>query len=275
MKHLRTLAVLLPLLTPALAVPSVVQAGEMVTVTVVPGWRTAEGQHIAGLAIRLAPGWKTYWRSPGDAGIPPRFDWAGSNNLAGAAVRWPSPVTFEINGLISVGYTTDVIFPLVLTPDRPDAAIGLDMQVMLGVCETICVPVEAHVRIELPAQAAGAGKPDPRLTAALTAALAGMPQDATAAGVGKVTCRLEPTKAGLRLTAEVAMPPVGPVEFSVVETADPEIWVAEAVTRRTGNTLRIETQMEHFAGQPIALDRSGVRLTVLGGARAVDIQGCD
>ncbi|MFX4601211.1 protein-disulfide reductase DsbD domain-containing protein, partial [Acinetobacter baumannii] len=44
-----------------------------------------------GLELRLEPGWKTYWRSPGDAGFAPRLDWSGSGNLAGATLSYPAP----------------------------------------------------------------------------------------------------------------------------------------------------------------------------------------
>ena len=46
---------------------------------------------MAAVEIRLAPGWHTYWRVPGEAGIPPRFDWSGSQNLAAVAYEWPRP----------------------------------------------------------------------------------------------------------------------------------------------------------------------------------------
>ncbi|MEL7014329.1 MAG: protein-disulfide reductase DsbD domain-containing protein, partial [Pseudomonadota bacterium] len=55
------------------------------------GWRAADGSHIAALQIDLAPGWTTYWRAPGDAGIPPYFDWHASENLSSVDVEWPSP----------------------------------------------------------------------------------------------------------------------------------------------------------------------------------------
>ena len=65
-----------------------------------------------GLEFRLAPHWKIYWRSPGDAGYPPRLDWAGSTNLAGATMAWPAPQRFSVLGLDTVGYTDAVVFPI-------------------------------------------------------------------------------------------------------------------------------------------------------------------
>jgi len=60
----------------------------------------------------LAPGWKTYWRAPGDGGIPPRFDWQGSENLGGAEFHWPVPQVFHENGLRSMGYYDSVVIPV-------------------------------------------------------------------------------------------------------------------------------------------------------------------
>src|SRR5260221_6160480 len=53
----------------------------------------------AGLQIRLAPDWHAYWRSPGDAGIPPSIDWAGSINVAAATIAWPAPKRYSLFGL--------------------------------------------------------------------------------------------------------------------------------------------------------------------------------
>lgn len=253
------------------ATPLSAQTADVVTVSLLPGWQTAEGAHVAGLAIRLAPGWKTYWRSPGDAGIPPQIDWSGSVNLAHAAIRWPVPSTFDINGMTSVGYERDVILPLHVAPQDAAAPVRLDAQIAMGVCETICVPVHVHVTVDLPPQRGPQQGADPHLVAALDS----LPQTAAAAGVRRVTCRITPTAAGLRVMAEVAMPPLGRTEVAVMETADPAIWVGEAVTRRDGDVIRIEADMEHVAGEALALDRSGVRLTVLAGTRGVDIIGCD
>ena len=255
----------------ALAAPLAAQTADVVGVSLLPGWQTAQGDHVAGLAIRLAPGWKTYWRSPGDAGIPPQIDWSGSVNLDQAAIRWPVPTAFDINGMTSIGYDRDVILPLHVAPQNAAAPVRLDAQIALGVCETICVPVHVHVTLDLPPQRGPQTAVDPHLVTALDA----LPQTATAAGVGRVTCRVTPTLSGLRVLAEVAMPPLGPTEIAVMETADPDIWVGEAITRRDGDVIRIEADMEHVAGQALALDWSGVRLTVLAGARGVDIVGCD
>src|SRR5260221_9750226 len=56
-----------------------------------------------GLEFRLAPGWKIYWRAPGDAGLPPRLDWAGARNLPAAGIPWPAPPPLSAHGLPTIG----------------------------------------------------------------------------------------------------------------------------------------------------------------------------
>ena len=73
----------------------------------------------AGIEIKLQPGWKTYWRYPGDSGVPPRFDFGGSENLARAKVLYPAPHAFTDETGNSLGYKDSVIFPVQVTPRQP------------------------------------------------------------------------------------------------------------------------------------------------------------
>ncbi|SEP79685.1 protein-disulfide reductase DsbD domain-containing protein [Thalassovita taeanensis] len=240
---------------------------EMVRLEVLPGWHQANGTHIAALRITLAPGWKTYWRAPGDAGIPPSIRWAGSRNLTNATPQWPTPVVFSQNGMRSVGYKHELILPLVLTPQNVGKPITLKGQLQIGICNDICVPADLSFDLSLPQ---GATRPDP----AIASALASQPFSGDKAGLSAVHCAVSPTADGLLLSADITLPSAGAEEYAVVETADPQVWVAEAETSRTGNRLHVETQLMHVEGGAFALDRSGIRITVLGTRHAVDIQGC-
>jgi suppressor for copper-sensitivity B len=104
-----------------------------------------------GLRIDLEPGWKTYWRSPGDAGYPVSVDWAGSANLAGAEMLWPVPHRFSLFGLDTFGYEEQVIFPFRVRPERPGEPIGLRAAVDYLVCSDICIPYQAALALDLPA----------------------------------------------------------------------------------------------------------------------------
>lgn len=239
---------------------------QVVSLEVLPGWRSADGTHVAALRIKLAPGWKTYWRAPGDAGIPPMIDWSGSENLAQMLPVWPTPHVFSQNGMTSVGYKEELVLPIVLTPMDSSRQISLSGQLQIGICKDVCVPADLGFDAALTL--------DKLRDSTISVALSDQPISAKMAGVGRVSCDISLTEDGLALSATVQMPSAGAREYAVVETADPEIWVAEAETLRNGDTLTIRTELMHMTNDSFALDRSGLRLTVLGSDHAVDIQGC-
>jgi DsbC/DsbD-like thiol-disulfide interchange protein len=106
----------------------------------------------AGVEIQLKAGWKTYWRYPGDAGVPPRFDWSGSENLAVLEVKWPAPERFvDESGAKSIGYHGDIIFPLMVRPIDPARPVRLKLKLDFAVCEKLCVPADAELMLEIPA----------------------------------------------------------------------------------------------------------------------------
>ena len=246
--------------------PVQAQTQQMVSLQILPGWRGTDGTHIAALKIELAPGWKTYWRAPGDAGIPPMIDWSASDNLHAMRPAWPTPIVFSQNGMKSVGYKDELILPVVLTPQDPNKPIALRGDVQIGICKDIRVPAELSFDMPLPLSH--------HQDRTIAQALSTQPLTARQAGVGHVSCDMSLTPDGLSLTAHLTLPPTGMQEYAVVETADPQVWVAESETHRQGNTLTIRTELVHMDGGAFALDRSGLRVTVLGSDHAVDIQGC-
>ncbi len=227
----------------------------------------ADGTHMAALEITLKPGWKTYWRAPGDLGIPPSFDWRGSDNLSGVEISWPTPRSLLQGGMTTIGYTDRVVLPLKVLPKRAGRDIRLQGVLNLGVCEDICIPVNLNISAALPK---GAQKRDP----SIAAALADQPYSAAEARVSGVRCTLSPHAHGLALRADIRMPSAGGPEVAVIETDNPQVWVAPAKTTRKGGTLTAETRLEHVEGRSFAVNRSALRITVLGKSYAVDIQGC-
>lgn len=111
-----------------------------------------------GLQFDLKPGWKVYWRSPGDAGYPPSVDWAGSDNLAEAAFAWPVPHRFELFGIQTAGYDTQVVLPITARLEDPSRPLQLHGAVDYLICSEICIPGAATVELTLPA--AGGGPSD-------------------------------------------------------------------------------------------------------------------
>lgn len=242
-------------------------AEEMFDVGLISGWRMGDGNHVAGVEIKLAPGWKTYWRSPGDAGIPPQIDFSGSKNLKSANLEFPVPVAFDINGMRSIGYKKDVILPLVLTPIDPAQPIALEAEVVLGVCNQICVPVDVRL--------SGLLQPSQTKHARLAMALGDRPRLLSGGGASIAKCELLGTKTGINLAATLTMPASAGEEIGIVEIFDRDIWIGETAITRRGQALTLTADMEHVSGKPFALDRSQLRFTVLGKDEAVEVLGCE
>ncbi|MDF1855338.1 protein-disulfide reductase DsbD domain-containing protein [Pseudooceanicola sp.] len=237
------------------------------TARVLPGWRGADGRHVAGLELRLAKGWKTYWRSPGESGVPPLFSWAGSGNLANLQVIWPRPEVFDQNGLRSIGYADRIVLPLIITPATAGAPVELNGAISLGICDEVCVPLDLHLTGTLPASG---GQRDP----AIAAALAARPYSPREAKVRAVDCTIAPARNGMALSVNIAMPSTGGNEVIVVETSDPQIWASDSRSHRSGGQISAQTELFHSSGGAFALDRSALTITVLGGQYAVEISGC-
>ena len=127
--------------------------------------KTADGHYFAGLEIVMADGWKTYWRMPGDSGVPPTFDWAGSANVAEAKVLYPAPVRMPEAGGVAIGYKHPVLLPIKITPQDPAKPIVLRLALEFGVCREICIPATAT--FDLPIPVAPSGAPPPEIAAAL------------------------------------------------------------------------------------------------------------
>ncbi|HXP13208.1 MAG TPA: protein-disulfide reductase DsbD domain-containing protein [Stellaceae bacterium] len=104
-----------------------------------------------GLQFELQPHWKIYWRSPGDAGYPPRLDWSGSKNLAAADIAWPAPQRFSVLGLETMGYTDAVVLPITARLIERGKALSLDAALDYLTCNDICIPYETKFRLDLPA----------------------------------------------------------------------------------------------------------------------------
>ncbi len=111
-----------------------------------------DGQSLSlGLQFELQPGWKIYWRSPGDAGFPPSVDWSGSENLASASLSWPVPHRFSLFGLETFGYGDNVILPITARLEQPGTATAFRATVDYLICSEICIPYENSLSLDLPA----------------------------------------------------------------------------------------------------------------------------
>jgi DsbC/DsbD-like thiol-disulfide interchange protein len=117
-----------------------------------------DGVRYAGLQISLSGAAVTYWRDPGEAGAPPAFDFSRSENLLEASPLYPQPARIDEGGVQAFGYQREVLFPIRVEARQKDQPVALDLSLDYAVCEAICLPVHAQLRLDLP--------PAPRVDAA-------------------------------------------------------------------------------------------------------------
>jgi DsbC/DsbD-like thiol-disulfide interchange protein len=103
---------------------------------------------LGGIAIQISPGWHTYWRNPGDSGVPPRFDFSKSDNVEAVTILWPAPIKFPDGaGGTSLGYQKQVVLPLRIVAKNTSEPVTLRAAINYAVCEKLCVPVEADAEL--------------------------------------------------------------------------------------------------------------------------------
>jgi DsbC/DsbD-like thiol-disulfide interchange protein len=117
----------------------------------------------AGVEVKLEPGWKTYWRYPGDSGVPPRFDFTHSRNVESVTVEWPAPRRFSDSGGQVIGYKDAVTLPLRIKPADSSQPVELNLRLDYAICDKLCIPVEAEARLVVDGSA---GTQDEALAAA-------------------------------------------------------------------------------------------------------------
>jgi len=116
----------------------------------------ADGAGGAGIEIELAPGAITYWRDPGESGVPPTFDFSASQNVASAEVDFPAPTRIaEPDGTSANGYRERVVFPVRVTGAEAGRPSVLRLNASYAVCEKICLPARAALSLELPSGVSG------------------------------------------------------------------------------------------------------------------------
>ena len=220
----------------------------------------------AGIEIALDTGWKTYWRYPGDSGVPPRFDFARSENVKSVTVRWPAPHGFTDEGGRSIGYKGGTILPLAIVPKDRAAPVVLRLDVEYAVCEKLCVPAEAKAELAL----TGGGT---NHDAALAAAEARVP---VAIGIGADgplairAVRREPGAKLPRILVDVAAPPgTTPELFAEGPTPDWALPVPQQVAGAPEGQVRFAFDLD---GAPPggAADGAMLVLTAVTGDRAIE-----
>lgn len=270
MKHLTRLLLAgtacAPLMTLPASAQSLVSRGQsFVTAELLPGAPVSDGVRVIGLELDLEPHWKTYWRSPGEVGIPPKFDFSKSTNLDNVEVYWPRPELFESFGQRTVGYADKVVLPIAVTPKDPMAPVGLDLAMEVGVCHQVCVLEVAELARTIPAdQSDRAGE--------VAAAMRSVPQPGAAQGMEQATCRI--SGAGRDRQFDAAITFDRPLSDPTVLIEGPEgAWFHQTETTAEGGQIDVSSTLT-LLFDDVWVSRNGVRMTVLAGDVAADIQGC-
>ena len=173
MRMLNQMAVLAVLLTVAPTAKAASAQGQWfqgnnTAVRLIVSTKKGSGLVLAGVEIGLDPGWKTYWRNPGDAGgVPPSIDWSASENLEPGELLYPAPHRFSDGAGDGIGYKGSVLFPVRMQKKNPKKPARLVAQIMYGVCSDICIPVETKLDLDIPADGEEAAEVSSRLAAAL------------------------------------------------------------------------------------------------------------
>lgn len=241
-RALLALAVLAP--APLLAAESAAVTSPRVTATLLSARDTvAPGErfHVA-LVQRIAPGWHTYWRNPGDSGEPTRLDWTLPDGVAAGAIQWPAPKAIRVEPLVNFGFEGTVLLPVeiaVPTTAKPGETLSLAASATWLVCEKICIPEEGSFRLDLPIAAGGSA--DAAAQARIDQALAELPQPAgftgslAASGSDKLALGLPGLPAG---ASDIRF---FPVSDTLIEHAAEQPAAGGTLTLKRSNAFKIET----------------------------------
>jgi DsbC/DsbD-like thiol-disulfide interchange protein len=219
---------------------------------------------LGGIAIQLQPGWHTYWRTPGDSGVPPRFDFGKSENIEAVTVLWPAPTKFADGaGGVSLGYQKQVVLPLRIVAKNADKPVTLRADINYAVCEKLCIPVEASTEL---AFTSVASTEDSTLSAALDA----VPKPATIGDPNPLTIRDVKRDGKTGVLVDVAAPDVKEVSLFVEgPTPDWALPVPKLLEHGPRGVKRFAFDLD---GLPPGANPEGaaLKLTLVGGERAYE-----
>lgn len=221
----------------------------------------------AGLQVRLDPPWKTYWRSPGDAGLPPVIDWSTSENVTAVELRFPAPERFELFGIDTFGYGDEVVFPLTVTVAEPGLPVALRGNVNLLVCSDLCVPAQFDLSLEIPAGPAGADATRANLIDRFANLV---PGNGVAAGLSIEQVTLTAAGDALRIVSLARTPFEGPDIF--VESDQPVVFGRpQATLSNDGLRLVADLPIDWQVPAPqTGLRGEALTVTLVDGARGVE-----
>jgi DsbC/DsbD-like thiol-disulfide interchange protein len=219
---------------------------------------------LGGIGFQLQPGWKTYWRTPGDSGVPPRFDFSKSDNVEAVTVLWPAPTKFDDGaGGNSLGYHDQVVLPLRIVAKNTDKPVTLRADVNYAVCEKLCIPVEASVELAFNSVASTEDS-------ALFAALDTVPKPANVGDPNPLTIRDVKRQGRSEVLVDVVTPDERPINLFVEgPTPDWGLPVPKLLDHGPPGVKRFAFALD---GVPPGVNPQGaaLKLTLAGGDRAYE-----
>jgi len=222
------------------------------------------GVLLGGIAIQLEPGWKTYWRNPGDSGVPPRFDFSKSDNVEAVTVLWPAPMKFDDGaGGYSFGYKKQVVLPLRIVAKNGDKPVTLRVSISYAVCDKLCIPVEASSELTF---SSVASTEDGTLSAALDT----VPKPANVGDPNPVTIRDFRRDGAKNVLVDVSAPEAKEVNLFVEgPTPDWALPVPKLLENSPPGVRRFAFELD---GLPPGAKPEGaaLKLTLVGGERAYE-----
>jgi|SRR5580700_26434 DsbC/DsbD-like thiol-disulfide interchange protein len=219
---------------------------------------------LGGIAVQLDPGWKTYWRTSGDSGVPPRFDFSKSDNIEAVTVLWPAPTKFDDGaGGTSLGYHDQVVLPLRIVTKNADKPATLRADISYAVCEKICIPIEANAEL---AFASVASTEDSVLFAALDT----VPKPASVGDPNPLTIRDVKREGKSTVLVDVVAPDARMVNLFVEgPTPDWALPVPKLLDHGPPGVKRFAFELD---GVPPGIDPEGaaLKLTLVSGERSYE-----
>jgi DsbC/DsbD-like thiol-disulfide interchange protein len=222
------------------------------------------GVLLGGIAIQLQDGWKTYWRTPGDSGVPPRFDFSKSDNVEAVTVLWPAPMKFDDGaGGFSLGYKKQVVLPLRIVAKNNDKPVTLRVNISYAVCDKICIPVEASSELTF---SSVASTEDGNLAAALDS----VPKPTNIGDPAAVTIRDVRREGAKLVMVDVSAPEAKDVHLFVEgPTPDWALPIPKLVENSPPGVKRFAFELDGLppGAKP---DGAALKLTLVGGERAYE-----
>ncbi len=222
------------------------------------------GVLLGGIAIQLQPGWKTYWRTAGDSGVPPRFDFSKSDNVEAVTVLWPAPMKFDDGaGGHSLGYKQQVVLPLRIVAKSNDKPVTLRAEIQYAVCEKLCIPVEASSELTF---ASVASTED----GALSAALDTVPKPANVGDPNPLTIRDVKRDGNSKVLVDATAPEGKEVSLFVEgPTPDWALPIPKLLERGPPGVKRFEFELDGLPPDAKA-EGAALKFTLIGGDRAYE-----